>query len=88
MARRARVHGAVHGVGFRFFAQRAARELGVKGWVRNLTDGSVETLVEGEAAAVAEYLARLERGPASARVDRVDVEAVVPQSLSDFEITR
>ena len=47
-AARRRVRGRVQGVGFRFFAERAARELGVRGWVRNLPDGSVETVVEGE----------------------------------------
>ena len=88
MARRAVVHGAVHGVGFRIFAERTARALAVRGWVRNLPDGSVETVAEGDEAAVAEYLALLTRGPASARVDRVDVETVTPRHFTDFEVTR
>jgi acylphosphatase len=88
MARRAVVSGIVQGVGFRYFANRAARELGVRGWVRNLPDGSVETLAEGEESAVAEYLARLERGPAGARVDRVEVEAAALHDFSSFEVTR
>ena len=56
-ARRAVVSGRVQGVGFRFFAERAAGSAGVRGWVRNLPDGSVETVAEGEEDAVSRYLA-------------------------------
>jgi len=52
--------GHVQGVGFRFTARSMAKQLGVKGWVRNCPDGSVETLVDGEEAALAELLAYLE----------------------------
>ena len=88
MARRAVVHGVVQGVGFRYFAHRAARELGIRGWVRNRPDGSVETVAEGDEGAVAEYLARLERGPAGARVERIEVVAAAIESFSAFEVTR
>jgi acylphosphatase len=88
MARRAVVRGVVQGVGFRFFAERTARALGVRGWVRNLPDGSVETVAEGDEAAVAQYLARLERGPSGARVDGVEIETVTLLNFSDFEVTR
>jgi acylphosphatase len=86
-ARRAVVTGRVQGVGFRFFAERAARELGLCGWVRNLPDGSVETVVEGEEEAVTHYLARISRGPRSSRVDAVAVEELTEQGLPGFEIT-
>lgn len=88
MARRAVVRGRVQEVGYRFFALRAARELGVNGWIRNLADGSVETLAEGEEAALEQYVARLRAGPPGARVDAVAVEAAEPQGLLSFEITR
>jgi len=85
------VRGRVQGVGFRFFAERAARELGIRGWVRNLPDGSVETLAEGEDEAVQRYLERLRKGPLGSRVDAVDVtealDAAAPGHTS-FEITR
>ena len=87
-ARRAVVQGRVQGVGFRYYAARAARELGVSGWVRNLPDGSVETLVEGDAAAVEGYLDRLRRGPSASRVDGVVVEERAEEGHSTFEITR
>ena len=87
-ARRAVVRGFVQGVGFRFFAQRSARSLGVRGWVRNRADGSVESLAEGDDAAVAEYLARLGKGPAGSRVDGIDVEPVDPEGAPGFEVRR
>ena len=88
MARRAVVQGRVQGVGYRFFASRAARELGLNGWVRNLSNGSVETFAEGEEAALMQYVARFREGPAGARVDAVSVESAEPEGLASFEITR
>jgi len=77
-ARRFVVSGRVQGVGFRFFTEAAAAREGVNGWVRNLPDGRVEVQVEGEREAVDRIEAALRRGPASARVDRVDVDDLVP----------
>lgn len=88
MARRAVVRGRVQGVGFRFFAERAARELGLFGWVRNLPDGSVETVAEGETFAVARYIERLRQGPGGARVDAVDEEDLAARGYASFEITQ
>ncbi len=87
-ARRAVVLGRVQGVGFRFFAERAARELGVRGWVRNRPDGSVEALAEGDEQALAKFLDRLRRGPLTSRVDRVEVAEASDQGFETFEITR
>jgi acylphosphatase len=88
IARRAVVRGRVQGVGYRFFAERVARALGVAGWVRNLPDGTVETVAEGEEKIVDEYLARLREGPALSRVDGVDVEGVAEERLTQFEVRR
>jgi len=87
-ARRAVVEGRVQGVGYRFFAERAARELGVRGWVRNLPDGSVEAVAEGDDEAVATFIERLKRGPLLARIDRVEVAEATAQGFERFEITR
>lgn len=88
-ARKAVVRGRVQGVGYRFFAERAARELGVRGWVRNLPDGTVETLAVAEEEDLRRYFERLRKGPLGSRVDAVDVlDVAEPPQLSSFEITR
>lgn len=68
------VRGRVQGVGFRFFAQLRASELGVTGYVRNRWDGTVEVVAEGEEDAVRRFLGELRMGARSAIVDRVDVQ--------------
>ena len=88
IARRALVSGRVQGVGFRFFAERAARAAGVRGWVRNLPDGRVETLAEGEESAVDRYLEKIREGPMGGRVDDVRVEELAPEGIEGFGITR
>lgn len=87
IARRALVSGRVQGVGFRFFARRAAEAEGVTGWARNLSDGRVETFVEGEEGAVDRYLAKIRRGPVGGRVDGVEIEEATPEGISSFRIT-
>ena len=87
IARRAIVSGRVQGVGFRFFAERTARRTGVHGWVRNLPDGSVETVVEGEEPAVMRYLDEIRKGPLGGRVTDIRVEERDPERLESFHIT-
>jgi acylphosphatase len=84
--RRAIVHGRVQGVFFRDTARQKARELGLSGWVRNRTDGTVEAVFEGDPHAVQEMLQELRSGPPRARVDRVDVTDEPPEGLSGFQI--
>ena len=66
-----RVSGRVQGVGFRWFVLTEARRRGLKGWVRNNRDGSVELEAEGSAADVAALRARATAGPPAARVASV-----------------
>jgi acylphosphatase len=75
---RAIVSGRVQGVWFRESTRQRAEALGLSGWVRNLPDGRVEALLEGEAGAVREGLAFLRRGPPRARVDDLRVEEETP----------
>ena len=86
IARRAVVTGRVQGVGFRFFAERAAREAGVRGWVRNAPDGSVETFVEGTEEAVRRYLELLREGPRLGRVSALREEEATAAGHTTFEI--
>ncbi len=67
------VHGDVHGVGFRANAQREAIRLKLTGWVRNVWDGSVETVAEGPRHALERFEIYLHQGPMAAMVERVDV---------------
>jgi acylphosphatase len=67
------IAGRVQGVGFRFYMERKARELGVTGWVRNRRDGSVEAVVQGTTGAVEAMIAWARRGPPSAVVAEVRV---------------
>jgi acylphosphatase len=73
VARRFVIGGRVQGVGFRWFAHDAATREGVAGWVKNLFDGRVEALIEGEQEAVTRVERALRQGPPSARVDHVTV---------------
>lgn len=66
------VRGRVQGVYFRASAQREARQLGLTGWVKNRSDGSVEMVVEGEEDQVKDFLAWSQTGPSTARVDAVE----------------
>jgi acylphosphatase len=68
------ITGLVQGVGYRAWAQAAARQRGLSGWVRNRRDGSVEALIAGEPAKVDEMLGYLWVGPTASRVERVDAE--------------
>ena len=87
--RQIRVSGRVQGVGYRYALRDEARRLGVKGWVRNRADGSVEALLQGDDEAVAALVAWAQRGPRMARVHAVRDEAPAPDgdhAYSDFEI--
>lgn len=78
VARRYRVAGRVQRVGFRWFVQDAALREGLSGHVRNLPDGSVEVVAEGEAEAIARFERELRRGPPGARVEAIEITEVVP----------
>jgi acylphosphatase len=83
------IQGRVQGVGFRWYVNREASELDLRGWVRNTEDGDVEVVAHGSEADLAELRRSLRRGPRGARVDRLvehylaDSEA---EELSSFRI--
>jgi acylphosphatase len=78
VAKRFIVKGRVQGVGFRYFAIRAAAGCGVVGTVRNMPDGSVEAIAEGSDKAVEEFRQELVRGPSYAKVTAVDETPLQP----------
>jgi acylphosphatase len=88
IARRYLISGRVQGVGFRAFTEAQAAVEGLHGWVRNLADGQVEVLFEGEAESVDRAEAKLRRGPGGARIDEVVVESVPPSGRATGFTTR
>jgi acylphosphatase len=77
-ARRWLVHGRVQGVGYRYFAQRMASELGLTGYARNLDNGSVEVYAAGTPDRLSDFAGRLRQGPRWAEVRGVvEAEAAV-----------
>ena len=86
-ARRYIVRGRVQGVGFRWFVEREAHILGIAGWVRNNSDGSVEILAQGTRDQLSGLHSRLRQGPRAARVDAVEEAQATPVAhVSSFRI--
>jgi acylphosphatase len=83
--RRLMISGRVQGVFFRGAMRERARAAGVAGWARNLPDGTVEAVLEGEPEAVAGIVEFARSGPRHARVDGVDVSDEPPDGLTGFE---
>ncbi len=81
------VSGRVQGVFFRDGTQRQAKKLAIKGWVRNLSDGRVEAVFEGEKDKVEQIVNWAKKGPILAKVDDLEVEwQEYKEEFDDFEI--
>ena len=80
------IHGRVQGVGFRASCNRRALDLGLRGWVRNLRDGSVEVQAEGPPLAISELRAWCEQGPPGAQVLRVQLSQLPVTGDDWFEV--
>jgi acylphosphatase len=82
------IRGNVQGVGFRYFIQRRARQLGLRGWVRNNDDGTVELVAEGDKPDLEQLQMAAEEGPRMARVQRVEAKwSSATGGLDAFELT-
>ena len=79
------VYGQVQGVNYRREAVKKARELQVKGWIRNLSDGRVETLIVGSQAPVKKMLSWLEKGSPRSKVEKVEVTSQEEINYNPFE---
>lgn len=89
IARHLFISGLVQGVGFRYFAQRAAATHQVRGYIRNLPDGRVEAWVEGKETNVTEFRHDLAAGPVHSSVENIEEIVVDPSGLySTFRIER
>jgi acylphosphatase len=79
--------GRVQGVGFRYFVQRKAVEIGLVGWVRNRPDGTVEAEAAGDPAQLEAFELALRAGPPLARVDHLAVSPAPSSGETSFRIT-
>jgi acylphosphatase len=86
ITRRLQITGRVQGVGFRYAMHDEAARLGVNGWVRNRSDGSVEALLQGEADAVEALTAWARHGPRGAHVDEVQIASEEDSPHSGFQL--
>ncbi|HEY70065.1 MAG TPA: acylphosphatase [Anaerolineae bacterium] len=83
------ISGRVQGVYFRSYVKERAVSMGIHGWVRNLFDGTVEAIFEGETESVHRMIAWCQRGPSAARVDHVETNWLTPlQDSTTFELRR
>lgn len=80
-----RIHGRVQGVFFRAWSAEQARALGLRGWVRNRGDGTVEMLLNGPGDAVERMIACCRDGPSAAGVERIDIEDSAEPAPPRFE---
>ena len=85
-----KISGRVQGVGFRHFTMKNAQDLNIKGWVKNMRDGTVEAVIAGAQKNIEEMVDRLKEGPRTARVDSIEKldEEIEPSEYSDFSIRR
>jgi acylphosphatase len=77
-----RISGRVQGVCFRHYTRETALSQGIKGWVRNCPDGSVEAVLQGDESAVSDVIRWCHDGPSAARVDKVEV--TVPSEVENY----
>ncbi len=84
---RIKVNGDVQGVFYRYYAKREAKRVGINGWVRNIEDGSVEALIEGEDEAVKNFIRWSSKGSPMATVEDVETsEENYTGELGKFEV--
>lgn len=89
IVRHYQVEGRVQGVGFRWFVQREAAEIGLRGWVRNTQDGHVEAVATGSPEQIEDLETALKRGSRGSRVDRIrihNLEEDEAAALTEFRI--
>ncbi len=87
MTIKAIVKGRVQGVGYRFFVEEIAYELGIKGYVRNLFNGNVEVVAHGKEEDIKRFIARLRQGPSLAYIADIEIDwNYQTEDFADFTI--
>jgi acylphosphatase len=86
IARHLRIFGRVQGVWYRESMRRQAESVGVVGWVRNMSDGSVEAWLEGDGSSIDSIIVWARRGPPYAQVSRVEIETVRTEGHHQFSV--
>jgi len=81
-----KIIGRVQGVGFRAAAQRQARSLQLKGWIKNQADGSVRAIIKGDAAKCSLFFNWCREGTGFSWVERIDIQEMKPEPLEPFFI--
>ncbi len=77
------INGIVHGVGYRYYAKQLADELKLTGWIKNCSDGSVESMIEGSEPAIESFVQWAHHGPSAAQVSFVTYESLVANDEFD-----
>lgn len=80
------INGVVQGVGYRIWTKNQANKLNLKGWVRNLPNGNVEAVFQGESSAISEMLKLCNQGPNFAEVNKVESVRETLTDFTDFQI--
>ena len=88
LARRYVLKGRVQGVGFRYFVHQAAHDLGIRGWVRNLEDGTVEVHAQGGSEIMTRFVAEIRSGPSFAMVEDIQEDDAQTEDYENFFIER
>ena len=88
IARRCIVSGHVQGVAYRAWTCQKAQEAGIRGWVRNLADGTVECLIQGDTDQVARMISWLREGSEPSKVTGIQCYDEEPADLDGFRVTR
>ncbi len=83
-----KVIGRVQGVGYRYFIASLAEDLGLKGWVKNSTNGSVQIMVQGDVDLVETFLYHAKQGSAYAKVEQIITSEVFVDEFFEFKIQR
>ncbi len=82
-----KITGRVQGVGYRAFAKRTAMQLGLKGFVKNMMDGTVYIEAEGTKESLDRYVIQCQKGPGWAHVEHVKITESPPQSFKEFKVS-